>query len=157
MNVCVKKGDIMSANKLKTLKEYKIKVGDKIFVFRNVALELNPIGKWGLSFEKIQAMMKSVAAMILADKEQVLTFAELEHLANTANMSMAKIADLIKVDRSTITKWKKTNGCLPYTESYCLKDKLPKIIFDFEGRMNNAVGHASYWLNTGDLPRPEVA
>lgn len=100
-------------------------------------------------------MMKAVAATILADKEQALTFDELEHLAQTAEVSMAKIAELIRVDRSTITKWKKGDGLVPYTESYCLKDKLPKLIFDFEDRLETAQNRASYWLEKGKLPYPK--
>ena len=147
----------MRVNEGKFLEEYKIKVGHRTFVFLNVPLELSPIGKWSLSYGKVLDMMKSVAATILADKEEALTFAELEHLAETANLSMAKIADLIKVDRSTITKWKKAEGFLPYSDSYCLKDKLPKIIFEFEVRKDDAGSRADFWFKKGSLPRPNAA
>jgi hypothetical protein len=147
--------DTMNAHEEKFLKEYKIKVGTKTYVFQNVSLEKSPIGKWVVTYGKVHDMMKAVAATILADKEQALTFDELEHLAQTAEVSMAKIAELIKVDRSTITKWKKGDGMVPYTESYCLKDKLPKLIFDFEDKMETAQNRASYWLEKGKLPYPK--
>lgn len=136
----------MNANEGKFLKEYKIKVGIRTYVFQNVPLEKSPIGKWVVSYGTVHTMMKAVAATILADKDQALTFDELEHLADTAELSMAKIADLIKVDRSTITKWKKADGLIPYTDSYCLKDKLPKLIFEFEDRHDSAESRASFWF-----------
>jgi DNA-binding transcriptional regulator YiaG len=147
--------DIMSAYEEKFLKEYKMKVGAKTYVFQNVKLEKSPIGKWVITYGKIQEMMKSVAAKILADKDQALTFDELEHLADTAELSMAKIAEMIKVDRSTITKWKKGDGIVPYTESYCLKDKLPQLIFEFDDRLETAQHRVSYWLEKGRLPYPK--
>jgi hypothetical protein len=146
--------DIMNAHDEKCLKEYKIKVGTRTYIFQNIALERSPIGKWVITYGKVQEMMKAVAATILADKEQALTFDELEHLAQTADLSMAKIADMIKVDRSTITKWKKGDGMVPYTESYCLKDKLPQLIFEFDDRLETAQHRVSYWLEKGKLPYP---
>jgi len=147
----------MSANEGKILEKYKIQVGETSYIFLDVPLEISPIGKWVLSYGKVQEMMKSVAALILADKEKMLTFAELEHLAKTAEMSMAKIAELIKISRSAITKWKNIEGHIPYTDSYCLKDKLPKIIFDFEGRKDDAEDRADFWISKASLPRPAVA
>ncbi len=145
----------MKASEQKFLKEYKIKLGPKTYIFQNIALEKSPIGKWTLSYDKMHQMMKAVAATILADKEKALSFDELEHLADTAELSMAKIADLIKVDRSTITKWKKGDGSIPYADSYCLKDKLPKIIFEFEDRQDNAVSRSTFWFEKGKLPYPK--
>ncbi|MDQ3232065.1 MAG: hypothetical protein M3Q07_09615 [Pseudobdellovibrionaceae bacterium] len=147
----------MNANEQKFLKEYKIKVGNRTYVFQNIPLEKSAIGKWVVSYGYVRSMMKAVAATILADKDQALTFEELEHLADTAELSMAKIADIIKVDRSTLTKWKNGAGLIPYTDSYCLKDKLPKLIFEFEDRQDTAQSRASFWFEKGQLPLPKDA
>jgi hypothetical protein len=147
----------MSANERNILEEYKIKVGSRSYVFSDVPLQVSPTGKWVLSYDKVQEMMKSVAAIILADKDQALTFAELEHLANTAGMSMAKIAELIQVDRSTITKWKRSEELIPFSDSYCLKDKFPKIIFEFEPRKDDMGERVDFWFTKGKLPRPKAA
>lgn len=139
------------------LEEFRIEVGPQTYTFHDIPLERSVSGKWSLSHSSVQHMMQAVSALILADKDQALTFPELEHLAKTAELSMAKIADLIKIDRSTITKWKRNEGLIPYSDSYCLKDKLPKIIFEFEVGHDSPESRCHFWIEKGGLPRPKGA
>lgn len=116
------------ANYSSSLKEFKIKVGSKTFKFYDVALDWSPIGKWVLSQGKIAEMMRSVAAMILAREEDALTFEELEHLADTADMSMAEIAGLIGEGPPAIARWREAKEVLPTSDGRRLKEGLRKVL-----------------------------
>ena len=149
----------MSANnkKEKVLKSYTMKIGAQSYVFHDIPLDKNPVGRWTINFGKIQSLMKAVAALILADLDKELSFDELEHLAKVAEMRMIAIAKLIHVDRSTITLWK-NKGRVPLAQSYCLKDKLAGIIFDnAEKRKRDPVDRSNYWLKETHLPVPKAA
>lgn len=115
------------ANYTSSLKEFKIKVGSKTFTFFDVALDLSPVGKWVLSQGKVAEMMRSVAAMILA-REDALTFEELDHLANTADMSMAEIAGLIGEGPPAVARWREANEVVPFSDGRRLKEELRKIL-----------------------------
>jgi hypothetical protein len=115
------------ANYSSSLKKFKIKVGGKTFTFFDVALEWSPVGKWVLSHGKVAEMMVSVAAMILA-REDALTFEELEHLANTAEMSMAEIAGLIGEGPHAVERWREANEVVPFSDGRRLKEGLRKIL-----------------------------
>lgn len=140
----------------KYLEKFEIKVGKKTYIFKNMELTKNAIGKWGLSFETTLRMMRSVAGQILADLDLQLSFHELEFLAKVANMSMAKIAEMLGMSRSTLTKWKNGETTIAISDSYYLKSKLAKIIFeDIEIRKDSPESRLQFWTKNANLPAPE--
>lgn len=132
--------------------DYEIKVGEDVYPFADIKLEQNAIGKWALPYSTVHLMMKSVASEIIANTDTQLSFAELEHLADTAELSMSKIADMLQISRSTITKWKSSGSMVPYAESFCLKTKLAQLIFN-DPRGNNPSGSKQFWQKSNKLPQ----
>ena len=59
-----------------------------------------------LPYHTINKIYLSVAADILSDKEKELNYAELAFIAKLIPLSMSEIANLIKKNKSTISKWK---------------------------------------------------
>jgi len=62
-------------------------------------------GEEGVSQAEIERVHRAIANEICGASEP-LTFDELEFLADTAGMSMAQVARVLGVHRSTITKWR---------------------------------------------------
>ena len=150
----------MKSSKNRFLESHIIKVGNISYIFTNVELEQSPSGKWGLSYRINQELMKAICADILANPDRILTFSELEFLANTAERSFAKIAEVVKINRSTISKWKSSGERdIPYHMGFTIKCKMAKIIFsDIEIGEDDAGQRMEFWIKKAKLrPFAKVA
>lgn len=129
--------------------EYKIEVGASTYAFHDVALQKSASGKWTLTVGIIEKMKLAICAVIFSEDTQ-LTCAELEFVAKVAKLNMSDIAKLLKVDKSTVSKWRKDSGLVPYADSFVLKNKLPEIIFS-----DRRTGQAyKFWITSQNLPTP---
>lgn len=134
---------------------YKMKVGDRDYIFEKVPLTHGAIGNWGISHETVVKMMKSVCVEILVNKDEVLSYDELQFLAKSAELRMGEIAELIGVDKSLLSKWKSGENKIQYLQSYCLKGKLPPLIFkDGDQRIFDTAKQAKGWRDRLGIPEP---
>ena len=118
---------MITKNKMTT--NYTVEIDKTKYYFEDLELKENAIGKMSLPYQTIDKIYLSVAADILSDREKELNYAELAFIAKRIPLSMSEIANLIKKNKSTISKWKEKDN-IPYDTSFVIKQKLSEIIFE---------------------------
>jgi hypothetical protein len=107
-------------------KDYKIHAAGELWSIPEVSFVRNSTGELSMTKQEIDKINGAIANFICSqDKE--LTWEQFEFLCKITVTKYAQIASMLKIDKSTVSKWK--NSKLDYLASFVLKQYFWQSIF----------------------------
>jgi hypothetical protein len=107
-------------------KNYKIHTAGAVWVIPEVYFTRNSTGELSLTKEELDKINGSIANHICS-QEKELTWEQFDFLCKITITKYAQIADMLHIDKSTVSKWK--NGKLEYLASFVLKQYFWQKVF----------------------------
>ena len=107
-------------------KNYKIHAAGELWSIPEVSFVRNSTGELALTKEEIYKINGSIGNYICSQSSE-LTWEQFDFLCKVTSTRYTQIADMLKIDKSTVSKWR--NGNLDYLASYVLKQYFWQIIF----------------------------
>lgn len=107
-------------------KNYKIHAAGELWSIPEVSFVRNSTGELALTKEEIDKINGSIGNYICSQSSE-LTWEQFDFLCKVTSTRYTQIADMLKIDKSTVSKWR--NGNLDYLASYVLKQYFWQIIF----------------------------
>lgn len=100
--------------------EHVVRAGGRSWVIPSVVLTEMPDGTVGLSMAELRRIHKAVANAVCSTASP-LTPDELEFLCAITNTTFTAVAEDARLDKSTVTKWRRRGNPLPWVLSLHLK------------------------------------
>lgn len=108
-------------------KNYKMQAAGQLWEIPEVHFEKAPDGKLWLSSGEIRKINAAIANSICAT-EDILNWEQFDFLCQITAMRYRDIADMLKLDKSTISRWKTAK--MDFATSFVLKQFFWSVIFE---------------------------
>ena len=114
--------------KTKVKKNYPYQAAGRTWTVPELRLSSLPDGSAAISEEEIQRIHRAIANEICGG-DASLTMAELEFLCDVTETTFADVAKVLKIHRSTVTRWRKTGEVPKTVMSLVLKKRFWSLLF----------------------------